>query len=96
MLQTVQQVFDSDDCPIRTALITARQAPAHTRVIHTLRDWNLRIDECLFLGGIEKTQVLRAFNADIFFDDHWMHCERASAHIPSAHVPFSPILNSND
>lgn len=86
-LQNLQQHFDQNTCPIRTALITARQAPAHERVIRTLRSWNIRIDEALFLGGLNKTEFLRAFDADIFFDDQKGHCESASEHVPTAHVP---------
>ncbi len=73
--------------PIRTALCTARGAPAHERVIRTLRDWNIRIDEALFLGGMDKAAFLKAFGADIFFDDQRGHCESASQHVPTGHVP---------
>lgn len=86
-LGNVQKKFEQSHCPIRTALITARQAPAHARVIKTLRDWDIRLDETLFLGGLDKTATLKAFNADIFFDDQEQHCERASPHVPTAHVP---------
>ena len=74
-------------CPIRTALVTARAAPAHERVIRTLRAWDVRLDECLFLGGADKTQFLRAFGADVFFDDQAQNCERALGHVASGHVP---------
>lgn len=80
--------------PIRTALVTARQAPAHERVVNTLRSWNIRIDESLFLGGMEKSAFLQAFNADIFFDDQYSHCERASQGIASGHVLYG-IKNKN-
>ena len=73
--------------PIRTALVTARGAPAHERVIRTLRDWDIRLDESLFLGGMEKTQFLAAFGADIFFDDQNAHCEKAVDHVATGHVP---------
>ena len=86
-LHTIQRKFHIDECPIRTALITARQAPAHERVIRTLRAWNIRIDEALFLGGLEKSQFINAFGADIFFDDQPMHCELASQLVTAAHVP---------
>ena len=86
-LQKLQEVFPEKQCPIHTALITARQAPAHERVIRTLRSWNIRIDESLFLGGLNKTEFLRAFSADIFFDDQKGHCESASQHVTTAHVP---------
>jgi len=80
------------DNPIRTALVTARSAPAHKRVVLTLREWGIRIDEALFLGGRSKGEFLRAFGADIFFDDQQMHIESASAHVAAAHVP-SGITN---
>ena len=74
--------------PIRTALITARAAPTHERVIKTLRAWDIRIDESYFLGGMDKGKFLRAFGADIFFDDQRSHCDSAvSKHIPTGHVP---------
>ena len=73
--------------PIRTALVTARAAPAHERVIRTLRAWNIRIDEAFFLGGREKSVFLRSFGADIFFDDQTGHCEAARHHVPTGHVP---------
>ena len=67
--------------------MTARSAPAHERVIRTLRDWDIRLDESLFLGGMEKTEFLRAFEADIFFDDQAGHCDRAAVHVATGHVP---------
>ncbi len=87
-LQSLQSEFSEGDCPIRTALVTARSAPAHERVIRTLRAWNIRIDESLFLGGLSKGEFLRAYGADVFFDDQEVHCESASEHIVTAgHVP---------
>ena len=86
-LHHLQSQFSKNDCPIRTALVTAREAPAHERVIHTLRDWHIRIDEALFLGGLEKSQFLKEFGADIFFDDQKGHCEAAKAHVATGHVP---------
>lgn len=86
-LQNLQQHFPQKTCPIHTALVTARQAPAHERVIRSLREWNIRIDEALFLGGLSKSEFLKAFHADIFFDDQMLHCESASKHISTAHVP---------
>ena len=67
--------------------MTARGAPTHERVIRTLRKWNIRIDESLFLGGLEKTPFLKSFNADIFFDDQQFHCTSARDYISSGHVP---------
>ncbi len=86
-LLKIQKKFNPDNCPIHTALITARQAPAHERVIRTLRSWNIRIDEALFLGGLKKGEFLGAFGADIFFDDQETHLDSAKAHVTSAHVP---------
>jgi 5'-nucleotidase len=92
-LQKLQQHLPKDNCPIRTALVTARQAPAHERPIRTLRSWQIRIDEALFLGGLDKSEFLHAFGADIFFDDQTRHCEKASSLVPAAHVPHG-ILNT--
>lgn len=86
-LHELQQEFPEGESPLRTALVTARGAPAHERVIRTLRAWDIRLDESLFLGGIEKTEFLKAFAADIFFDDQTAHCEKAAPHIATAHVP---------
>ena len=85
----VQKQFDDPKkVPIRTALVTARNAPAHERVIRTLRAWNVRIDEVFFLGGVEKAQVLKAFGANIFFDDQSVHTDSASKLVPAARVPY--------
>jgi len=86
-LHRVQSDFPEASSPIRTALVTARSAPAHERVIRTLRAWNIRIDEALFLGGLDKGQFLRAFGADIYFDDQTRHVESAAQHVPAGHVP---------
>ncbi|HTL75658.1 MAG TPA: 5'-nucleotidase [Casimicrobiaceae bacterium] len=92
-LHRIQSDFPEDRSPIRTALVTARSAPAHERVIRTLRAWNIRIDEALFLGGLDKGQFLRAFGADIFFDDQTRHVESAAQHVPAGHVPHG-VANS--
>ncbi|MFT5580027.1 MAG: 5'-nucleotidase [Paraglaciecola psychrophila] len=86
-LQGLQAEFPSMESPIRTALVTARSAPAHERVIRTLRAWNIRIDESLFLGGLDKGEFLRAYGADVFFDDQQVHCDSASKHVATGHVP---------
>jgi 5'-nucleotidase len=90
-LHHIQQQFEPESSPIRTALVTARGAPAHERVVRTLRAWGIRIDEALFLGGMEKGSFLRAFGADIFFDDQKGHCESASAHVTTGHVPHGVV-----
>lgn len=86
-LHYIQSQFDPQSSPIRTALVTARSAPAHERVVRTLRLWGIRIDEALFLGGMAKGPFLKAFGADIFFDDQKKHCESAAQHVAAAHVP---------
>jgi len=85
-LHNLQSEFAEGQCPIRTALVTARSAPAHERVIRTLRAWNIRLDECLFLGGMDKAEFLRSFGADVFFDDQEGHCKSASKHVATGHV----------
>jgi len=90
-LHQIQGLFLPEQCPIRTALVTSRSAPAHERVIKTLRTWGVRIDEALFLGGLSKGEFLRSFEADFFFDDQTGHCESASQHVPTGHVPHGVI-----
>lgn len=86
-LQQIQMAFPPGASPLRTCLVTARAAPAHERVVRTLRAWNIRIDESLFLGGLDKGEFLRAFDADVFFDDQEGHCESARNHVATGHVP---------
>lgn len=79
---------DKERSPIRTALVTARNAPAHERAVKTLRKWDVRVDEAFFLGGVSKRDVLSAFGAHIFFDDQYTHAQPASEVVPSAVVPY--------
>lgn len=85
-LHSLQSEFP-ENCPIRTALVTARSAPSHERVVRTLRDWDIRIDESLFLGGLDKGEFLKSYKADVFFDDQQRHCESAKSHVATGHVP---------
>ncbi len=85
-LASLQEKFKDKESPIRTALVTARSAPTHERVIKTLNVWNVRIDEAFFLGGSEKFEILEAFGADIFFDDQDVHLNLSSSVVPSAKV----------
>ncbi|RYF18324.1 MAG: 5'-nucleotidase [Comamonadaceae bacterium] len=71
---------------IRTALVTARSAPAHERAIRTLMDWKIDVDEAMFLGGLPKGEFLREFEPDFFFDDQTRHVSHAALHVPSGHV----------
>lgn len=92
-LHRIQSEFPAEESPVRTAIVTARAAPAHERVIRTLRAWNIRIDEAVFLGGLPKGEFLRTFGADIFFDDQEGHCDSARQHVPTGHVPHG-VANS--
>lgn len=85
-LASIQARFADRDSPIRTALVTARNAPAHKRVIKTLRAWDVHVDEAVFLGGVEKAEILGAMRPHIYFDDQMTHLERARLLVPSAHV----------
>lgn len=87
-LSALQKDFAQEEAPIRTALVTTRCAPAHERVIRTLRAWDVRIDEVFFLGGVRKKDVLQAFGAHIFFDDQSVHTDSASEVVPAARVPY--------
>lgn len=93
-LHQIQKDFDAETSPIRTALVTARAAPAHERVIRTLRAWDIRIDEAIFLGGLDKGAFLKSFGADIFFDDQALHCDSAARHVATGHVPHG-VANEN-
>ena len=95
-ISDLQKEFPPEEVPIRTALVTARSAPAHERVIRTLRAWNVRIDEAFFLGGISKRDVLEAFGAHIFFDDQAIHTTPASEVVPSARVPLKSKNKTNN
>ncbi|MEE8366525.1 MAG: 5'-nucleotidase [Gammaproteobacteria bacterium] len=86
----------NDVAPIRTALVTARNSPAHERVIKTLRTWNVRIDETFFLGGVSKDKILETFSPHIFFDDQHQHCDAASKVVPTARVPYKKDRSSPD
>jgi 5'-nucleotidase len=87
-LHQIQAAFPAKDSPLRTALVTARSAPAHKRVILTLRHWGVRLDEALFLGGRDKGPFLEAFGADIFFDDSTHNIESAARHVAAGHVLY--------
>ena len=86
-LHRLQAEFGPEAAPVRTALVTSRATLVHERVVRTLRAWGIRIDEALFLGGREKREFLRAFGADIFFDDQRCHCDAARGVAAIGHVP---------
>ncbi len=88
MLSYVQKKCPVDDRPVRIAIVTARSAPAHARVIKTLRDWGVDVNNAFFLGGVSKDRVLEAFGAYIYFDDQDLHLKDTSKVVPSAKVPY--------
>lgn len=96
-LSKIQEHFPTiiELSPLRIAIVTARNAPSHMRVIKTLRRWGVYVDEAYFLGGLSKEKVLKAFGAHIFFDDQDTHLVKTSKFVPSAKVPYltdSPMM----
>lgn len=87
-ISLIQKEFSEDEMPIRTALVTARSSPAQERVIRTLQIWDVQINEVFFLGGVRKAEILKAFGADIFFDDQDAHLKHTVNVVPSARVPY--------
>jgi len=86
-ISDIQDRFPMESSPIRTALVTARNFSTHERVLGTLEGWGVRVDEAFFQGGVQKYEVVKAFGADIFFDDQEIHLRRTSEETPSAKVP---------
>jgi 5'-nucleotidase len=84
------QMAAGTDVPVRvrTALVTARSAPAHERAVRTLMEWNIAVDEAMFLGGLDKGAFLKAFEPDFYFDDQRGHIDSARLHVAAGHVPF--------
>jgi len=97
LLRTLSQIQDTDPekSPVRIALVTDRNTPAHERVLRTLRAWNVRIDEAFFLGGIAKTDVIKAFGAHMFFEDKEEYCKLAAEAVPTGRV-LLPITGVPD
>jgi 5'-nucleotidase len=91
-LHRLQNQSSEQGMRIRTALVTARSAPAHERAIRTLMDWGIEVDEAMFLGGLSKSDFLREFEPDFFFDDQTGHCQAAASVAPTGHV-VSGIAN---
>ncbi len=87
IISEIQDTFPMESSPIRTALVTARSFTTHERVLGTLEGWGVRVDEAFFQGGVQKYEVIKAFGADIFFDDQDAHLEHSSKETPSAKVP---------
>jgi 5'-nucleotidase len=87
-ISEIQDKFPMERSPIRTALVTARNFSTHERVLGTLEGWGVRVDEAFFQGGVQKYEVVKAFGADIFFDDQDTHLVHTSKETPSAKVPY--------
>jgi 5'-nucleotidase len=87
-LQSASRTDKGFPMKVRTALVTARSAPAHERAVRTLMEWNIAVDEAMFLGGLDKSAFLKAFEPDFFFDDQRGHIDSARAHVAAGHVPF--------
>lgn len=92
-LARLQERFPEEASPIRTMLVTARNFPAHKRVIKTLRTWNVRIDESYFLGGVDKAEVIAELRPHIYFDDQLKHLETTRLRTPAGHVLALPAAN---
>lgn len=95
LLKTLSTIKEKDDSLVKIAIVTARNSPAHKRVILTLREWGCKVDEMFFLGGVAKDKILKAFNAHIFFDDQDYHVAPASQLIPSGRVPYKSDSSLN-
>jgi 5'-nucleotidase len=87
-IHRIQQAFPADKNPIRTALFTARDAPAHRRAVMTLRHWKIMLNEAVFLGGLPKTEFLEKYQPHIFFDDQERYTRPAAGKVSAAHVPY--------
>jgi 5'-nucleotidase len=90
-LASVQAHSTESEPLIRTALVTARNAPAHERVVKTFRHWGVQTDVSVFLGGVEKGPTVAAFDPHIFFDDQAQHLVSTQLSTPSAQVPPPPL-----
>ena len=90
LLEALQRLQSEKNLPmkLRTALVTARSAPAHERAVRTLMEWNIAVDEAMFLGGLDKGAFLQAFEPDFYFDDQRGHIDSARLHVAAGHVPF--------
>jgi len=90
LLEALHRLQNEKDAPVRvrTALVTARSAPAHERAVRTLMEWNIAVDEAMFLGGLDKGAFLKSFAPDFYFDDQRGHIDSARLHVAAGHVPF--------
>jgi 5'-nucleotidase len=94
-ISTIQQIerdnperVNDPDKAVRVAIVTARNAPAHERMMTTLKHHGIEVDELFLTGGIEKKNILDVLRPQIFFDDQLGHLEPAAATTPCVHIPF--------
>lgn len=93
LISSIQKEFPRNEAPIKTALVTSRSIQANERVIRTFRAWGVRVDESFFLGGVHKRDILKAFGANIFFDDQKVHTDLASEKVPTARVLYKQMCD---
>lgn len=72
---------------LKTSIVTARNAPVHERVVASLKDWGVEVDDAFFLGGIDKSRILNIMKPHIFFDDQMTHLKHID-NVPAVHIPF--------
>lgn len=88
-LELAQKEKDENYEPVlRVSIVTARNAPSHKRVINTMREWDIMVNDAFFMGGVDKHHVLKVLKPHIFFDDQQLHLEQVAAELPSVHIPF--------
>ena len=96
--QTMERNYESshpDYVPkIKTSIVTARNAPAHERMIRTLNSWGIDVDSLFLLGGMDKDKILSILKPHMFFDDQMVHLE--NIHAPAVHIPFGIANKSSD
>jgi 5'-nucleotidase len=73
---------------VRISIVTARNAPAHERLLNTMKNLGIEADELFLTGGIEKKNILDVLRPQIFFDDQLGHLAPASENTPCVHIPF--------
>lgn len=76
---------------LSVSIVTARNAPAHERMVHSLKEWGVTVDDAFFLGGIEKGLIMDVLKPHIFFDDQRTHLDGTSKYVPSVHVPYGDL-----
>lgn len=88
-LELAKQAKEPSYSPIlRISIVTARNAPSHKRVINTMRNWGINVNEAFFMGGVEKSRAIQVLKPHMFFDDQKGHLEAIAKDFPSVHVPF--------